>query len=318
MSEFSESYHVRGGVPEAVAALVQSGLGGWVFPGDRDWTTVVVDGEYTGDSDDELVGAVAGLLVLYSFAEDHGWCVEVFSGGEELASSRADWTVAGSVMASGAGPEALGPVLGVDPELLEGVFVARNLDGPAPEVLDSFVDALGLSNVDWMSGAYLASGGDPRAQADGVIRVDGRKRVIRHMKDGRPYMPGELNDAQTEQLVEKMLGGARKPDGFPIHSGLAGHSSEGSSFTRPMVWHCAYEKSPPAEDTFAWYRSVLPAAGFEPDVTLSWLEDLPEEVRLGANDEYMTWRGGGFEGLIIIRPAGSEAFLFNITGIRLD
>ena len=61
-----------------------------------------------------------------------------------------------------------------------------------------------------------------------------------------------------------------------------------------MVWHFAAEQSPPNDEIFTWYRRVLPAAGFEPDVILDWLSDPPQGVRLAERDEYLTWRGAGF------------------------
>ena len=71
-------------------------------------------------------------------------------------------------------------------------------------------------------------------------------------------------------------------------------------------------------DRVPWYRKVLPAAGFEPDVALEWLDNPPTGIRLGEGDEYLSWRGAGFEGLVIIRPAGSEMFLFQISAMRID
>ena len=59
------------------------------------------------------------------------------------------------------------------------------------------------------------AGGRPSLLGAGVVRVDGGLRAIRHTKDGKPHLPGQLNQAQTDQLVEQLLGGASKPAGFP-------------------------------------------------------------------------------------------------------
>jgi hypothetical protein len=82
MSEFSESYHLREASQEdGVQLLQRAGLNGIVFPSNNNWTSFVPTGE-DWEGLESLVQANLGLLLHYSYGEDHGWIVEVYNGTE--------------------------------------------------------------------------------------------------------------------------------------------------------------------------------------------------------------------------------------------
>ncbi|MGG6295354.1 hypothetical protein ACQ4M4_13265 [Leptolyngbya sp. AN02str] len=82
MSEFSESYHLREATQEdAVQLLQRAGLNGIVFPSSNGWTSFVPSGN-NWEALGAIVQANVGLLLHYSYAEDHGWLIEIYHGVE--------------------------------------------------------------------------------------------------------------------------------------------------------------------------------------------------------------------------------------------
>lgn len=64
MSEFSESYHLRSNNTEdSVQLLKRSGLGGYVFPAQRGWVTMVA-GDVSSTSELALIQANHGLYSI--------------------------------------------------------------------------------------------------------------------------------------------------------------------------------------------------------------------------------------------------------------
>ena len=82
MSEFSESYHLREASQEdAVQLLQRAGLNGIVFPSSNQWTSFVPTGR-DWEGLEAIVQANSGILLHYSYGEDHGWSIEVYKGSE--------------------------------------------------------------------------------------------------------------------------------------------------------------------------------------------------------------------------------------------
>ncbi|MBW4421424.1 MAG: hypothetical protein KME13_19710 [Myxacorys californica WJT36-NPBG1] len=82
MSEFSESYHLREASQEdAVQLLQRAGLNGIVFPSNNQWTSFVPTGQ-DWEGLPAIIQANLGLLLHYSYGEDHGWVIEVYEGAE--------------------------------------------------------------------------------------------------------------------------------------------------------------------------------------------------------------------------------------------
>ncbi|MBD1912956.1 MULTISPECIES: hypothetical protein [unclassified Leptolyngbya] len=82
MSEFSESYHLRQASQEdAVQLLQRAGLKGIVFPSSSQWTSFVPGGQ-DWEALPAIVQANSGILLHYSYGEDHGWTIEVYEDAE--------------------------------------------------------------------------------------------------------------------------------------------------------------------------------------------------------------------------------------------
>jgi hypothetical protein len=89
VSEFSDSFHLRSDDPaDAVALLRAARVAGHVFPAQNGWVSFVCE-RGTRIGSDELAARVfaanTGLLVDYSYAEDHGCWVAVYVGSERVA-----------------------------------------------------------------------------------------------------------------------------------------------------------------------------------------------------------------------------------------
>lgn len=85
MSEFSDAYYLLDADPKAVTALLRKVRRfAVVFPADRRWTPVLLEGpEEAGGVVDAFADAATGRWMHYAFAEDHGLWLRVFEGREE-------------------------------------------------------------------------------------------------------------------------------------------------------------------------------------------------------------------------------------------
>ena len=82
MSEFSESYHLReASQGDAVKLLQRARLNGIVFPSSTQWTSFVPAGQ-DWEGLEAIVQANSGILLHYSYGEDHGWIIEVYKDSE--------------------------------------------------------------------------------------------------------------------------------------------------------------------------------------------------------------------------------------------
>lgn len=178
MSEFSESYQLRGEDQQAgVATLGRGRLSGWVLAPGGGWTTLIPAVEFRGEYLHQLMAASGPQPILYYMhAEDHGWSFAWAVGGAVEFTYSCDWDDDIDVRTSAADEADFArriAVLGISGDLswlLDEATIDRMLmsgDHPAP----MFARAVGLTNFEWLSGSYvLADEGpdDPDAIAVGV------------------------------------------------------------------------------------------------------------------------------------------------------
>ena len=91
MSEFSESYHLRGSdINEAAALLRRAGLKGYVFPPSNGWISFVAE-QNSFEPDPRVVVKNTGTLLHYVSAEDHGWSFALFEGADLACGYGCNW-----------------------------------------------------------------------------------------------------------------------------------------------------------------------------------------------------------------------------------
>lgn len=165
MSEFSDSYHLHTGDPtEVVALLRRARRYGAVLPTSTPFVPFLVDGaSEAGGVAEDVVTHNTGVLVHYSYAEDHGLEIGVFEKSSCIATisiqcqrSPKDDTprpkaIAAALVRSG--------IVGRKrvPRIERILARARNDSGATPleKIRDELVGILGLSNVEWLSCADL-------------------------------------------------------------------------------------------------------------------------------------------------------------------
>jgi hypothetical protein len=161
MSEFSESYHLRGTTRrDAIVLLERAGLAGYVFPALDGWVTFVAEGE-PFELSQRLVAANEGVLLHWVFADDHGWSFDVIKTKKPILRYRCSWEedidVEGKVSHAEL-QKALGMELpGLAGEVGVNMLYPQSLD----QLLDlkpaySFAKAIGLTNYRWLSYDYLS------------------------------------------------------------------------------------------------------------------------------------------------------------------
>jgi len=161
MSEFSESYHLRGtSRREAITLLQRAGLAGYVFPALDGWVTFVAEGE-PFKLNERLVAANEGVLVRWVFADDHGWAFDVVKARKPILRYECSWEeeieVDGKISHA-----ALQQALGME---LPGLAGEAGVTVLYPESIEqllevkpaySFAKAIGLTNYRWLAYDYLS------------------------------------------------------------------------------------------------------------------------------------------------------------------
>lgn len=160
MSEFSESYHLRGSSRrDATELLARAGLAGFVFPALDGWVSFVAEGEpFT--LNEAIVSANEGVLLRWVYGEDHGWEFNVFTDRKVACEYSCSWeedlAVNGKVSHAqlerslGLKLPALAGQAGLQifyPSSMEEVFAVK----PAY----AFAAGVGLTNYRWLSYHYL-------------------------------------------------------------------------------------------------------------------------------------------------------------------
>jgi hypothetical protein len=161
MSEFSESYHMRGGnINEGVALLRRAGLKGYVFPSANGWISIVAE-QNSFAPDPRILAQNEGSLLHYVSAEDHGWCFALFVGEQLVSAYDCAWDDEVRVDDSHFSKDNLIQILGTGGEdaaiKIERILHPQNID----EAIDSqpsraFAEAMGLPRFEWFAYDYVA------------------------------------------------------------------------------------------------------------------------------------------------------------------
>jgi hypothetical protein len=160
MSEFSESYHLRGtSRRDAIALLERAGLTGYVFPALDGWVTFVAHGK-PFELNEHLVAANDGVLVHWVFADDHGWAFDVVKATKPIMKYWCSWEDEIEVEGKISHAE-LQKALGME---LPGLAGEAGVTILYPESIEqliavkpaySFAKAIGLANYRWLAYDYL-------------------------------------------------------------------------------------------------------------------------------------------------------------------
>lgn len=171
MSEFSESYFLRSNDVADVTALLQSAkVPGYVRPSENGWVPFVFPrGTALGLEDllARLLAANRGLLLEYSYAEDHGVSCFVYQAGERVARVSASFETERARFDRNRFIE-LGLMTATAADDVERWMN----EGHPPGVL-VIAASLGLHGTEWWSFAYASKTEPPsgtlRVLADGTI-----------------------------------------------------------------------------------------------------------------------------------------------------
>lgn len=180
MSEFSDSYHLRGPIELASDALSRARRRGVILPGAR-FTTVLVEQPEQG-TDLHFIKAAGGVVLRWWYGEDHGvWC-DLYEDGEALARLSAEW----------------GPDFGVDADgnAVEGGTPRGDFDDEEwtrLHLLDS-------EQADAMRRLCLAAALEPRDVADEVAALLGIEHY-RHLACN----PAAVGPIPWEEQVAALL-----------------------------------------------------------------------------------------------------------------
>lgn len=178
MSEFSESYHLRGtDIKEGVALMHRTGLKGYVFPPKDGWISIVAEGNSFAP-DERITSQNSGTLLHYVSAEDHGWSFALFEGKELKCGYDCAWDDEVRVDDSKYSADALARALGsngraaVDAaeEILHPADIDAAIDSEPARV---FAEAMRLPRFEWFAYDYVAHDypASP-SEYEGVIKVD--------------------------------------------------------------------------------------------------------------------------------------------------
>ena len=160
MSEFSESYHLRGTARcEVIELLERADLAGFIFPALDGWVSFVASGEPFRPNTN-LIRANEGVLLRWVYGEDHGWEFGLYKAKKLVCNYSCSWeediAVDGKVNHAQLEQELGYPLPALQGEAGLGVFYPQSLERlfevkPAY----AFASAIGLSNYRWLSYEYL-------------------------------------------------------------------------------------------------------------------------------------------------------------------
>lgn len=162
MSEFSDSYHLSTDSQSlGIELLRRSRLEGYVFAPSNGWVTVLPAGQAFSPNAD-LIAANDGVLLHYSYGDDHGWLFELYerhflvvryecTWEDDEVSFTPNFDIAAFESKVGKQLSSLGA------EKLRGIFQPRDsMETLDTEPAHTFVQALGLTNANWSSFSYMS------------------------------------------------------------------------------------------------------------------------------------------------------------------
>ncbi len=160
MSEFSASYHLQTSDQQKVVELIRaSNNKGFVFPEFNGWVTFIVKGPTFGIRK-SIVSLNPGLLVHYSYMEDHGWGLSIFEKDEIISTYRCDWTDELIIEKDEHDMVLLRELImkqGNSIEDLEEAFDLVKYDGEEPPAY-FIANKLGLGYFEWLSADNIGDG----------------------------------------------------------------------------------------------------------------------------------------------------------------
>jgi hypothetical protein len=178
MSEFSESYHLRGtSRRDALELLARAGLGGFVFPALDGWVTFVAEGKPFVPNK-KLIKANTGTLLRWICGDDHGWGFDVFHTAKRVCKYFCLWEeeiavdgrVSHAQLSEALGMQLIGLAGRAGRQILYPDSIAQVAEvKPAY----AFAQAVGLTHYRWLAFDYLqADAAQGRPLPPGVQRVE--------------------------------------------------------------------------------------------------------------------------------------------------
>ncbi|WP_020616370.1 hypothetical protein [Paenibacillus daejeonensis] len=160
MSEFSASYHLRTSDRQRAIDLIRnSDHNGFVFPEMNGWVTFIIEGP-AFEICESVVSENPGLLVHYSYTQDHGWGLTIFDKDEIISAYSCDWTDALSIEKDELDLYLLRELIikqGNSAEDLEAVFDLVGYRGEEPPAY-YIAKKLGLPYFQWLSADDIGDG----------------------------------------------------------------------------------------------------------------------------------------------------------------
>ncbi|MBK8477672.1 MAG: hypothetical protein IPL39_15635 [Opitutaceae bacterium] len=161
MSEFSESYHLRGtDIDEGVALVRRSGLKGYVFPPANGWIPIVI-ADHSFAPDQRVVSQNTGTLLHFVSAEDHGWTFALFEGDKAVSAYDCGWDDDVRVDLSRYAKAPIAEMLGVEADraiaAIEAVLHPADIDAAIDsQPAQTFAEAMRLPRFEWFAYDYVA------------------------------------------------------------------------------------------------------------------------------------------------------------------
>ena len=178
MSEFSESYHLRGtSRRDAADLLARAGLAGFVFPALDGWVTLVAEGEPFVPNK-KLIKANTGTLLRWMCGDDQGWGFDVFNRRRRECRYFCLWEEALAIegrVTHAQLSEALGmQLIGLAGRAGRQILYPESVDQVAQvKPAYAFAQAVGLTHYRWLAFDYLQSDvSRGRPLPPGVLRVE--------------------------------------------------------------------------------------------------------------------------------------------------
>lgn len=172
MSEFSASYHLKAKDKEQAIKLIKdAGHQGFVFNEINGWVTFLIKGQ-AFDISESVIQCNPGLLVHYTYAEDHGWEFRVFEKDRVVFEYTCDWTDELHIEKNVYNLDVIKKLIssqGHEASNLEEIFEMDEYDyehSPAYQLAEK----IGLVHYEWLSADYIRS--DDELEERGLIPVE--------------------------------------------------------------------------------------------------------------------------------------------------
>ena len=163
MSEYSESYHIKGGTLEDSVNLIKaSSVSGYAGKFNDEWSVLVPECEgYGGDIDKKIVKHNSGVLLYFSCAEDFGMMFKLFDGKKQISVYALDYSSdEPRVFTEGLNSSEFVKLTGIDLSADEfEAFLCPNDFDECSFLADNFMELIGIDPkaFSWVSYDYCQS-----------------------------------------------------------------------------------------------------------------------------------------------------------------